>query len=30
MDSCVERCTYTGAITVLGGEIYYIDVGASL
>ena len=27
MDSRVERCTYTGAITVLGGEIYYIDVG---
>ena len=27
MDSSVERCTYTGAITVLGGEIYYIDVG---
>ena len=27
MDSHVERCTYTGAITVLGGEIYYIDVG---
>mgnify|MGYP000626506100 CR=1 FL=1 len=24
MDSHVERCTYTGAITVLGGEIYYI------
>ncbi len=27
MDSRVERCTYTGGITVLGGEIYYIDVG---